>query len=92
MKVKELKATSFKKLSALSEASKHPGDMKVSMQRSHHLQDDDFTEVEDEHVTKGIFVKYKNLCIISCVFKMRNFKFPCLYVAEKLFFVVEAHF
>lgn len=53
VKAKELKAASFKKLSALSEASKHPGDMKVSMQRSHHLQDDDFTEVEDEHVTKA---------------------------------------
>ena len=53
-KVKELKANSFKKMSALSEASKNPGDMKVSMQRSHHLQDEEFTEVEDEHVTKGI--------------------------------------
>lgn len=42
-------------MSALSEASKNPGDMKVTVQRSNHLQDEDFTEVEDEHVAKGLF-------------------------------------
>lgn len=44
---------SWKKLSAISQASAHPGSMAVRMQRSYHLTDEDETEVEMENVAKG---------------------------------------
>ena len=51
-----MKADSFKKMSALSQSSRNPGDMKVTVQTSHHLQDEDFTEIDDRNVAKGLFL------------------------------------
>ena len=44
---------SWKKLSAVSQASAHPGTMAVKTQRSYHLNDEDETEVDPENVAKG---------------------------------------
>ena len=44
---------SWKKLSAISQASAMPGTMAVKMERSYHLDDEDETEVEMENVVKG---------------------------------------
>jgi len=44
---------SWKKLSAISQASAMPGTMAVKMERSYHLNDEDETEVEMENVVKG---------------------------------------
>ena len=44
---------SWKKLSAISQASAHPGSMAVKMQRSYHLTDEDETEVDTDNVAKG---------------------------------------
>ena len=49
----EEKPPTWKKLSAVSQASANPGTMAVKMQRSYHLNDEDETEVEMEHVAKG---------------------------------------
>lgn len=43
----------WKKLSAISQASKNPDTMAVKMQRSYHLNDEDETEVDMENVAKG---------------------------------------
>ncbi|XP_015762651.1 PREDICTED: X-ray repair cross-complementing protein 5-like [Acropora digitifera] len=52
-KVREEKLASWKKLSAVSQASSNPDTMEVQMQRSYHLNDDDDTEVEKENVAQG---------------------------------------
>jgi ATP-dependent DNA helicase 2 subunit 2 len=44
---------SWKKLSAISLALAGTGSMAVKMERSHHLNDEDETEVEMENVAKG---------------------------------------
>lgn len=44
---------SWKKVSAISQASAMPGTMAVKMERSYHLDDEDETEVEMENVVKG---------------------------------------
>ena len=51
----EEKPPNWKKLSAVSQASANPGTMAVKMQRSYHLNDEDETEVEMEHVAKGVW-------------------------------------
>ena len=43
----------WKKLSAVSQASAHPGSMAVKLERSYHRQDEDETEVESGNVAKG---------------------------------------
>ena len=43
----------WKKLSAVSQSSAQPGDMKVLIDRSYHLQDEDETEVDKDNVAKG---------------------------------------
>ena len=43
----------WKKLSAISQASANPETMAVKMQRSYHLNDDDETEVDIDNVAKG---------------------------------------
>ncbi|EDV20349.1 uncharacterized protein TRIADDRAFT_61074 [Trichoplax adhaerens] len=53
IKVRESKPESWKKLSAISEASNQPGDMKVKIERSYHLNDEDETEIERENLAKG---------------------------------------
>lgn len=45
---------SWKKISAISQASRNPDKMSVTMVRSHHQQDEDETEVESDNSTKGI--------------------------------------
>ncbi|KAJ7388679.1 X-ray repair cross-complementing protein 5 [Desmophyllum pertusum] len=52
-RVKEEKLASWKKLSAVSQMSPNPDTMEVQMQRSHHLKDEDDTEVERENVAQG---------------------------------------
>ena len=52
-KVKEEKLASWKKLSAVSQMSPNPDTMEVQMQRSHHLNDEDDTEVDKENVAQG---------------------------------------
>ncbi len=47
------KPATWKKLSAISQASANPGTMAVKMERSYHLNDEDETEVEMENVAKG---------------------------------------
>ena len=47
------KPASWKKLSAISQASALPGTMAVQMQRSYHLNDEDETEVDTVNVVKG---------------------------------------
>lgn len=49
----EERPATWKKLSAISQASANPGSMAVKMQRSYHLNDEDETEVEIENVAKG---------------------------------------
>ena len=49
----EEKQASWKKLSAISQASANPGSMGVKMYRSYHRNDDDETEVDMENVAKG---------------------------------------
>ncbi|KAL9961622.1 hypothetical protein ACROYT_G030604 [Oculina patagonica] len=52
-RVKEEKLASWKKLSAVSQMSPNPESMEVQMQRSHHLNDEDDTEVDKENVAQG---------------------------------------
>ena len=49
----EEKPASWKKLSAVSQASANPGTMDVKMHRSYHLNDEDETEVDMENIAKG---------------------------------------
>ena len=44
---------SWKKLSAISQASRHSGQLAVRQERSYHLNDEDETEVEPENIVKG---------------------------------------
>lgn len=60
-KVKEEKLASWKKLSAVSQMSPNPETMEVQMQRSHHLNDEDDTEVDKENVAQGIEWNYVKL-------------------------------
>eukprot|EP00794_Sanderia_malayensis_P018032 gene18032-19838_t len=53
VKVKENRPTTWGKISALAEASEKPESMKVKIERSSHQQDDTFTKVEDQHITKA---------------------------------------
>ena len=55
----EERPASWKKLSAISQASANPGSMAVKMQRSYHLNDEDETEVEIENVAKGKFMIFR---------------------------------
>ena len=43
----------WKKLSAISQSSAHPGSMAIRYERSYHLQDEDETEVEPHETIKG---------------------------------------
>lgn len=52
-KVTSEKPQSWKKISAISQASRNPDKMSVTMVRSHHQQDEDETEVEADSITKG---------------------------------------
>ena len=54
-RVKEQKTISFEKVSAVSQASKYPGSMKVKLERSYHLNDENQTEVAKENVAEGNF-------------------------------------
>lgn len=45
--------STWKKLSAISQSSAHPGNMAVKIERSYHLQDEDETEVESVDIAKG---------------------------------------
>lgn len=47
------KPQSWKKISAISQSSRNPDKMSVTMVRSHHQQDEDETEVEPDNSTKG---------------------------------------
>ena len=47
------KPATWKKLSAISQSSAHPGTMAVKYDRSYHLQDEDETEVETDDAVKG---------------------------------------
>ena len=49
----EGRPATWKKLSAISQASANPGSMAVKFHRSYHRKDDDETEVEMENVAKG---------------------------------------
>ena len=49
----EERPASWKKLSAVSQASANPGTMAVKMHRSYHLNDEDETEVDMENIAKG---------------------------------------
>ena len=53
LRVKSVKPSSFKSLSAVSQTSAQPGSMKVIMDRSYHLNDEDETEVERADLAKG---------------------------------------
>lgn len=56
------KPSTWKKLSAISQSSAHPGSMAVKYDRSYHLQDEDETEVESGNAVKGTgFVTLKIL-------------------------------
>ena len=60
---------SWKKLSAVSQMSPNPETMEVQMQRSHHLNDEDDTEVDKENVAQGIawdYLKEKACEQFSC--------------------------
>ena len=58
----EERPATWKKLSAISQASANPGSMAVKMYRSYHCKDEDETEVEPENVVKGSMV-----CVCVCV-------------------------
>ena len=70
-KVREEKLASWKKLSAVSQASSNPDTMEVQMQRSYHLNDDDDTEVEKENVAQGIKTNFPLILLIF------SFKYDC---------------
>lgn len=53
MQTMEERPASWKKVSAISQASATPGSMAVKMHRSYHLNDEDETEVELDNVAKG---------------------------------------
>ncbi|XP_065185037.1 X-ray repair cross-complementing protein 5-like [Sycon ciliatum] len=53
LRVKSVKPSSFKRMSAVSQAAAQPGAMKVMMDRSYHLNDEDETEVEKADLAKG---------------------------------------
>lgn len=53
VKVKEERPASWKKLSALAEHAANRETMSVDMQRTHHLNDEDQTEVEKENVAQA---------------------------------------
>ena len=61
MQTMEERPASWKKLSAISQASANPGSMAVKMQRSYHLNDEDETEVEIENVAKGTSMIIKQI-------------------------------
>ncbi|XP_031552940.1 X-ray repair cross-complementing protein 5-like isoform X2 [Actinia tenebrosa] len=52
-RVREEKLASWKKLSAISQASANPDSMEVKMERSYHLNDEDQTEVQKDDVAQG---------------------------------------
>ena len=54
----------WKKMSAISQASRNPDKMSVTMVRSYHQQDEDETEVEADSITKGYNLFNKNLVIM----------------------------
>ncbi len=62
----EEKPPSWKKLSAVSQASSNPGTMAVKMQRSYHLNDEDETEVETDNKAKGRFTISQRKRNIQC--------------------------
>ncbi|XP_065844073.1 X-ray repair cross-complementing protein 5-like [Oscarella lobularis] len=78
-RVKEQKTISFEKVSAVSQASKYPGSMKVKLERSYHLNDENQTEVAKENVAEGFWYG-KDLIPIARVDKdAMKFKTPrCL--------------
>ena len=51
--MKSEKPVSFKKLSAISQASANPNTMAVKMDRTYHLNDEDETDVMKEQVISG---------------------------------------
>ena len=53
LRVKENKLTSWKKLSAISQASTNPGTMEVTTSRSYHLGDEEQTEISKDQMVKG---------------------------------------
>ena len=58
----------WKKLSAVSQSSAQPGDMKVMIERSYHLQDEDETEVEHDNLAKG--GRALNSCCVCVTFSL----------------------
>ena len=53
LRVKENKLTSWKKLSAISQCSTNPGTMEVTLARTHHLGDEEQTEISKDQMVKG---------------------------------------
>ncbi|XP_065070753.1 X-ray repair cross-complementing protein 5-like [Rhopilema esculentum] len=60
IKVKETRVSSFEPISAISEASKNPGNMSICVERSYHLPDEDLTEV-DKKFTANAYKYGKSL-------------------------------
>ncbi|KAI6661517.1 X-ray repair cross-complementing protein 5-like [Oopsacas minuta] len=53
LRVKENKVSSWKKLSAISQCSTNPGSMEVTLARTHHLGDEEQTEISKDQMVKG---------------------------------------
>ena len=66
--MKSEKPISFKKLSAVSQASANPATMAVKMDRTHHLNDEDESEVMKEQVISGfvLFIFVGVSCLLCC--------------------------
>ncbi|XP_062520922.1 X-ray repair cross-complementing protein 5-like [Corticium candelabrum] len=81
IRVKSEKPISFKKLSAVSQASANPATMAVKMDRTHHLNDEDESEVMKEQVISGYWYGKDLVPFLSVDQQQMKFKSPkCLKV------------
>jgi ATP-dependent DNA helicase 2 subunit 2 len=81
IRVKSERPVSFKKLSAISQASANPNTMAVKMDRTYHLNNEDETEVMKEQVTSGYWFGKDLVPFLSVDQQQMKFTSPkCLKV------------
>jgi ATP-dependent DNA helicase 2 subunit 2 len=81
LQVKSERPVSFKKLSAISQASANPNTMAVKMDRTYHLNNEDETEVMKEQVTSGYWFGKDLVPFLSVDQQQMKFTSPkCLKV------------
>ena len=63
--MKETRVSPFEPISAISEASKNPGNMSICVERSYHLPDEDLTEVDKKFTANGLSARSLPCCKIK---------------------------